>query len=183
MFTNVVPIHFLESDPDVGIVKHWPRARRIEIPNTFYYNHVDGLINSQADGSEKESKFSLNNFLIEGLKGMADENGDKVVKLKEMDWFFKNIKPQPGTAPGFLSISCSQTKHILSKTDLQFLSRINNDEDRTAISILDTEELLLDPLTRRSLPDSFQRVLEDYLVVLNLRHLMSPPEKKRSDDL
>lgn len=177
MYTVVFPIWFPQFKPDSGMMSACSIKNERVIPHTYYCNNMHGLFNEQSGIDQTKAKISLSSFLLEGMKGLADKNGDQKVKLKELTRFFNKALPQEGTAYGFLGVCCRSENQFISNTDQKYINRVRSNNDRVSTSIIEEAIIVDDPLVIRNLPDSLQKMLEDYVVQIELGRILSPPEE------
>lgn len=180
LFANIYPIWLPDAKLEEGMMERTLNRSERKIPHTLYFNNIPADFDEQQFKKQARAKFSLNSYLLEGMKGWADQNADQLIKLKELGWFFKNVNPQEGSTLGFLSVSVHATNPVISKTDQRFMERIRSGDNRLGASLVYDEELMYEPLMQGVWPDSVQKLLEDYIVQLKLGQLMAPSDQNAS---
>lgn len=149
-------------------------------PNKF---SISSFLNSTEDlqaRSISEEVKSFNHYLLEALIGKADFNQDLNIDFNELNAYLNKTKWSEEHAPGFLFAASSSRKKGFIRVDPKLSINLIQFERHLAATILEPNETKRNELSLNQLAEQDRSLYQDFLVAIQLGHLMTPPDRNAS---
>ncbi|MBK9108781.1 MAG: caspase family protein [Saprospiraceae bacterium] len=148
--------------------------------NIVEINRIREKSESQIEMETREAKISLVSYLIKGLMGLADDNSDRSVSLKELGNYFNKLAVFPWIQPGILFAASASSKDILSFVNSTNLNAIEDLEYSVLSPLVSLETNKKELLEIQQLSERNRIMYEDFLLSISLGHLLNDPAKNAS---
>lgn len=149
-------------------------------PNKFSVSSYINTEDEEQTRSLTEEPKSFNHYLLEALIGRADINKDLHVDFNELHVFLNKTKWVESNTPGFLLAASSSRNKGYVRVDQKLSTNLIQLEKQLALSILEPNENKRNELSLSQLDKENRLLYQDYLIAIQLGHLMSPPNRNAS---
>lgn len=149
-------------------------------PNKF---SISSFLNSteqvQTRSISEETK-SFNHYLLEALIGKADFNQNLNIDFGELNEYLNKTKWAEEHTPGFLFAASSSRKKGYIRVDPKLSNNLIQFERHLTATILEPNETKRNELSLNQLAEQDRSLYQDFLVAIQLGHLMTPPNRNAS---
>ncbi len=178
---NVYPVRD-DAEAEFEVLGIQPQPTKgIKSKSTLYYNSLNEWEDLFEPETQIKSAFSLNDFLMQGLLGRADANGDHFVNWKELRTYLEKPQNESLYKRGFVTVTFSSPGKFKLRADGLGQQNDAAQETRLLYSLLASREDLLKGAAYLKLNDSLKLMIEEFIVAIKLSKLMPPEDGNASD--
>ncbi|MBK7358038.1 MAG: caspase family protein [Saprospiraceae bacterium] len=149
-------------------------------PNKFsissFLNSTEEVQTRSISGELK----SFNHYLLEALIGKADFNQDLSIDFNELNAYLNKTKWSEDHTPGFLFAGCSSRKKGYIRVDPKLSTNLIQLDKHLTATILEPNETKRNELSLNQLAEKDRSLYQDFLVAIQLGHLMTPSDRNAS---